>query len=174
MCRGFQRRAGREPRPETGARPTMNRGPSTHPHRARTAPPDSRVQVSLACLRSYEKTAQRTIRARASVRLAESPFQPRTRGMSVGGDALPENLLQDPALADVLEICRVVDPRQYVECGLVTSRGGCFDSELCLWCELVEAADGERLLAGQAERRHRLAGHELEGDDPHHHEVRAV
>src|SRR5439155_3775400 len=66
-------------------------------------------------------------------------------------DTLPKDLLQDPALAHVVEIGRVVDAREDVE-GLPLPVRWCrLDAELRLRRELVEPANREGLLTGKPE-----------------------
>src|SRR5207249_1840269 len=66
------------------------------------------------------------------------------------GYPLPKDHLEDPAMAHVLEVGRIVDARERGEGGLPSVRRSRLDLDLRARREPIEPPDRERLLAGEA------------------------
>src|SRR5438128_12610081 len=81
-----------------------------------------------------------------------------SRRSSVRGDPLPKDLLQDPAVAHVVDVHRIVDAREAGERRPLPVRGDRLDLYLRPRRELVEPADRECSLTGQPEGPRALAG----------------
>src|SRR5688572_8625621 len=85
-----------------------------------------------------------------------------------GGQQLPEDVGEDPAVAEVFALARRVEPERRAELRLVRANG-----HLARLATL-DPDDRELLAPGQPERLAALAREELERQDPHHQQVRAV
>src|SRR5438105_11537610 len=72
-------------------------------------------------------------------------------------DSLPQDLLQDSAVAHVVDVNRIVDAREAAERRALAVGADRLDLHLRPRRELVEPADGERLLPGKPERLRALA-----------------
>src|SRR5205823_4324971 len=81
-----------------------------------------------------------------------------SRRSSVRGDPLPKDLLQDPAVAHVVDVDRIVDAREADERRALPVWGDRLDLHLRPRGELIEPADGEPLLTGQRQGLRALAG----------------
>ena len=79
-----------------------------------------------------------------------------------------EHVLEDPAVLEVLDLLGGVDPHPGGELLVVRADGD------LLGLAALDAGDGELLLAGQAERLGGVPILELQRQDAHSHEVRAV
>src|SRR5579872_6505281 len=93
---------------------------------------------------------------------------------ALGRGDLPEDVLQDAAVAVVLHLVRRVDADRRVERRRFSA--GCFGFDLdCLArLEIRETANRERLFAGEAERFACRAVHELKRKNSHSDQVAAV
>src|SRR4030095_15731727 len=80
----------------------------------------------------------------------------------------PQDVLQDPAVAEVVALLRRFQPHSRTELLFVRAH-----SHL-VRLAVLEAGDRELLAAGQAEALAVLAVHELQGHDSAHEQVRAV
>src|SRR5438093_5568128 len=81
-----------------------------------------------------------------------------SRRSSVCGDPLPKDLLQDPTVAHVVDIDRIVHARQAGERRALAVRSYSLNLHLRPRRELVEPADREGLIALEPERLRALAG----------------
>src|SRR5690348_4167732 len=106
------------------------------------------------------------------------PAARRPRRSALGTDLLhhlPQDHGEDAAVAVVLDVRRTVEPGEHLELHrLAVLAPGDHRQRLARLQARLDALDGERLRARQAERLRALAGAELERQDAHADQVGAV
>src|SRR5581483_771733 len=106
---------------------------------------------------------------------AHTPLVPaRAVAKRLRAKELPEHVLENAAVAQVLALARRIGPqaRREAHCGAPAVGSGRHRHLARL--PILDALDGERLAPGQPQRGRGLALAELEGQDPHPDQVRAV
>src|SRR4029453_7995598 len=114
------------------------------------------------------RAARSSVRPRSSSATSRSTVGARRSGAGLCGEQPAQHVGEGPAVAGGVTLARRVEPEDRAELTVVGAHGH------LPRLAVVEPRDGERLAAGQAERLTAVAGEELERQDAHHQEVRAV
>src|SRR5207247_5176610 len=109
-----------------------------------------------------------TTAALSSRAVASSSANAASPDTNSGREQPPQHEREDPAVAYVLALARRVEPQPRAELDAIGAHGH------LARLRVLDTDDRKELAAREAERRRRLAVQELQWQDPHHQQVRAV